>query len=460
MASAAPTPAPSSPPPSESLFSDIDGASVVDSLDAYTFVPPTDPAALNLVSWKLDVNARAEDGVEKRGFNAISTVLNHPTKKANPLRSSRKPLPPLTQQPPALPKPPPSGHYDAYLKAVTPLYDGLVAAQEPGRRAQSERNVPDLPPLDSVPDLFFETSFDLSNPSTWAAVIISAESTPRHTQDALSSHLDTLEAHLVHEITLRSTSFFSALSNLQDLHSESSSCLSRISELQDSLKQVGQNQARTGLQVIDAQEQLRVLRDTEQGVRSMSELEELVKVTKGLVEAGDWSGALGCVQDVVRWWGRHTLEASQTDDQPGPSRRPLPLTSLPSLSSLPSDLASVVTAIATQLEAALHDRLLGIMSGADTEGAFDEEGFRRETQPIIVGLARCGKMDGVEDVWRDVTTMSIRDGSRKVSKSCCAFQSLFSSTCQYRLPMMKRQMGSLQKQEGESGERRARIQLM
>jgi hypothetical protein len=32
-----------------------------------------DHTTLNLVSWKLDVNARAEDGVEKRGFNGKST---------------------------------------------------------------------------------------------------------------------------------------------------------------------------------------------------------------------------------------------------------------------------------------------------------------------------------------------------------------------------------------------------
>ena len=70
--STAATPAPSSPPPSESFFSDIDGTapSVVETNGDFTYEHASvDPSTLNLVSWKLDVNARAEDGISKRGFN-------------------------------------------------------------------------------------------------------------------------------------------------------------------------------------------------------------------------------------------------------------------------------------------------------------------------------------------------------------------------------------------------------
>lgn len=73
--SLATTPAPSSPPPpSESYLSDIDGAgqSLLDGGTteyAYDAGTASGGSSLNLVSWKLDVNARDEDGVEKRGFN-------------------------------------------------------------------------------------------------------------------------------------------------------------------------------------------------------------------------------------------------------------------------------------------------------------------------------------------------------------------------------------------------------
>lgn len=281
-------------------------------------------------------------------FAAISTVLNHPTRKANPLRSSRKPLPPIAQPPPALPKPPPPTQYDSYLNAITPLYEVFSHAQSSAQGAgeYESGSIPSavkssLPPLDSIPEMFFDPKFNLANPLTWTDVvgIPSGSSSPVDPaiQDSLSSHLDTIERHLIHEITLRSTSFFSALSNLQDLHSESSKCLSRISSLQSSLKDVGVKQARKGLEIIDAQERLRGLRITEGGIRRIAELEELVRFGRSLIDEGDWMGGLGYLEDIVRWWDRYRIPAGTLDS----TNETLPLSTLPALSILP-DRKSVV----------------------------------------------------------------------------------------------------------------------
>ncbi|KAK4689929.1 vacuolar protein sorting-associated protein 54, partial [Tremellales sp. Uapishka_1] len=401
--SSRPTPAPSSPRPSESFMSELDGtASVLDhSAVDFAWDGKADTGSLNLVSWKLDVNARAEDGVEKRGFNAISTVLNHPTKKANPLRSSRIPLPPIAQPLPTLPKPPPPAYYDAYLKSITPLYDVFLASQAPVASdfvsRPPETANPDLPSLEGIPEAFFDPAFDLSDPTTWAEVVNGPSA---HVKDAVSNHLDNLERHLIHEITLRSTSFFSALSNLQDLHSESASCLARISDLQTSLQQVGTQQARKGLQVIDAQEQLRILRVTERGNRTVGELDELIRMTKGLVRDGDWAVALGCLEDVKKWWEANGLDEDEH----------LPLSTLPALSQLPESISSFTTTIATQLESALSSLLLSVLASSDP---FDPHRFNGAAQPILAGLKRCGQVDGVKEVWRAVVTTSIREGSRQ-----------------------------------------------
>jgi hypothetical protein len=76
LQSSAATPALSaSTPPSESFQSDIDGASLLDGgTTEYGFDSGRlgEGSGLNLVSWKLDVNAHSEDGVEKRGFNGVS----------------------------------------------------------------------------------------------------------------------------------------------------------------------------------------------------------------------------------------------------------------------------------------------------------------------------------------------------------------------------------------------------
>ena len=70
--SSAGTPAPSSPPASESYLSELDGTapSVLDTSGDFAWDDAkVESKTLNLVSWKLDVNARAGDGVDKRGFN-------------------------------------------------------------------------------------------------------------------------------------------------------------------------------------------------------------------------------------------------------------------------------------------------------------------------------------------------------------------------------------------------------
>lgn len=432
LPSSAPTPAPSSPPPpSESFMSDIDGAASLwdGGTTEYAFDASKagDGSSLNLVSWKLDVHAG--DG-DKRGFNgrssltdsvtlttadasAISTVLNHPTKKANPLRGSRKPLPPIAN-PPALPKPPPASHYDSYLKSVTPLYESFVNAQASSSSAPNggidhaeQIRRADLPNLDEVPQMLFDSSFDLSSPTTWSSILDS--------QDELSSHLDTLESHLLHEIGLRSTSFFSALSNLQDLHAESASCLRHITDLQGSLKEIGEKQARKGLDIIDRQEELHTLRGVETGVTELGEVREGLAVAQNLIDGGDWVGGLGCLDDVVKWWTRHSASTSTEDIDTSQ----LPLATLSVLDSAPTQFSTLTTLIAEQLESALSALLSSILTRVGDSESFDEDRFTSSVQPMLSGLIRCGKSDAFEAIWREAVTTSVREGSRKVRSLRC-----------------------------------------
>ena len=371
------------------------------------------------------------------------------------MRSSRKPLPPLAQPPLQLPKPPPASHYDGYLKSIAPLYDTFRHSEASPVAGPSSITLDsdagisqagtDLPALSNVPDVFFDSNFNLANPSTWAAIADgpgtedSAGSSNADTrlEDDLSTHLDVLERHLVHEITLRSTAFFSALSNLQDLHSESSSCLSRISSLQTSLQDIGSKQAKKGLNIIEQHEQLKVLRRTDAGVRQVVDLEDLMRIARDLVDAGDWSGGLGCLQDVVRWWESHRLKEEDTEsvkEKEGPSSvsantasaQPLPLSTLPALASLPPQFSALTTSVAAQLQSSLNALLLSVLSHADTSN-FDAESFGHSVRPMLAGLTQCGKSDGLEEVWRDVLTTSIREGSRKVSAALCVFAEIMAA---------------------------------
>nr|XP_018264784.1 uncharacterized protein I303_02963 [Kwoniella dejecticola CBS 10117]OBR86942.1 hypothetical protein I303_02963 [Kwoniella dejecticola CBS 10117] len=435
----APTPVPSSPPaPSESFMSDLDGTapSILETSfgslgDPSYDIAKVDGGALNLVSWKLDVNARTEDGVEKRGFNAISTVLNHPTKKANPLRSTRKPLPPLSFAPPAIPKPPPASHYDGYLQTITPLYDNFVSLSQLQSLNASSSSSDELPSLETIPPMFFEKDFSLSNPSTWAELIAPSGSASSASvsslaldssgneglQDTLSSHLDLLERHLVVEISKRTNSFFGALTNLQELNTESSTCLNRIDELKGSLKDINEKQSKKGLAVINKQNELHTLKITQRNLEHLKELDELSVVLKRLVGEGDWSNALSYLEEIVKWYNKYNTSLIPTvpdGGEPSPSSN-LPLSTLPALSPLPTTLDSYLDAISIQLEAALSS-FLGTTLSNESAG-FDPAAFASTAEPILVGLVRCGKVELVDNVWRDSVTVCIREGSRNVTQS-------------------------------------------
>lgn len=351
---------------------------------------------------------------------AISAVLAHPTKKANPLRASRKPLPPVAQPPPLLPKPYAPSYYDGYLKSIAPLYEQFVQSQAAATASagdidlQQRKSADDLPSLDNIPATFFDTNFDLANPTTWndlmSSVPESGKNQDDELQDVLSTHLDNLERHLVHEITLRSSSFFSALSNLQDLNAESTSCLTRIADLKSSLKDVGSKQARKGLEIIDAQARLKDLRTTESGVKRMAELDEILRVARGLADGGDWSGSLDCVEDVVRWW-----ERNDKDGKDGVEEKALALNTLPALANLPTSIAVLTTNIASQLESVLSSVLQSLLSESDHGKPFDPLEVRTRIGAMLSGLMRCGKGDSLVSIWRNAVTTAIREGLRQVS---------------------------------------------
>ncbi|WWC87960.1 uncharacterized protein L201_002862 [Kwoniella dendrophila CBS 6074] len=440
------TPVPSSPRPSESVFSDLDGTAP--SILGTTYGEPSydlgkvEGGALNYVSWKLDVNARNEDGVEKRGFNAISTVLNHPTKKANPLRSTRKPLPPLNSTSTVIPKPPPPTHYDSYLQSITPLYDSFITSQAQSSSSSSttkvkspilgefdskqsedtiNRTSSDLPSLDQIPSMFFDKDFDLSNPSIWSELINSSSTSDNkndndniQTQDDLSGYLDLLERHLIYEISQRSDSFFSALTNLQELNSESNDCLSKISNLKQSLNEINEKQSRKGLSLISSYNNLHTLKLTEKNLNNLKDLEELLNVIKNLVEQNDYQGSLSYSDDLVKWWNKFNItlnEGKEEDDENSTGTSNLPLSTLPALSSLPSILNDLTKTISTQLESALSSFLITTLS-KESNDSLDNPSFSSAVEPILVGLVRCGQVNLVESVWRDAVIIAVREGSR------------------------------------------------
>ncbi|CAE6436349.1 unnamed protein product [Rhizoctonia solani] len=304
-----------------------------------------------------------------QGFNAISTVLNNPKTRPNPLKSSKAPQPPVNS--PDL-KRIRRKDFDPYLKAIGPAWqqfernkiddssstttfgasslplsptsDGHNGIPSSGHSVFSDPSSSDtgprstLPPLSGVPSIYFNPSFDLSDPRTFAAVTEQdTGATHRRTlsspadislnhilQEKLSHYMDIVEQHLVQEIAIRSVPFFAALSNLQDLQTEGAACLSRIARLKAQLQDVDNCQARRGLEVVRLQSKRDNIQQLQRAVKDIREVGETVGMAKRLADEGDHFAALGLTETVQSLLGRkESVELPNATDATIASRTPL-----------------------------------------------------------------------------------------------------------------------------------------
>ncbi|GAA5978254.1 hypothetical protein JCM10908_004288 [Rhodotorula pacifica] len=295
----------------------------------------------------------------------------------------------------------PKTDFDAYLAEIREEYDrwqheARIAAAEAdaeaseiqngssraGGRSRGTTHDEVLPPLDDIPRIFFDTTFNLSNPRTFdlvteriqltptaspnlsklsAAFDAAPTSEPSRTsfdhvpglgpetlqdlaadqilQDKLSHYTAVIESHLVREIGLRSSSFFAALSNLQSLHQQGEDALGKIAELQGTLSTerggVGST-AKHGLQILQAQARRRGLERIEESVRAVDEIWTAVEGVKELVENGEWDGALEVSEQIEGAYYASSVASSSTSRAVNGDHRP----SLPHPASSSGSLAS------------------------------------------------------------------------------------------------------------------------
>ncbi|KAG0356698.1 hypothetical protein BG005_004346 [Podila minutissima] len=301
------------------------------------------------------------------GFNAISGVLNNPTKRPS---ASAKPT--KTDIPPVAPTPirkVKASEFDSYIKHITPVferYQNNRAGSKPAEgapmhsprspfgpsfeslahlqpevpsltqtlnmdRTESARNpysVPDLPELDepvpmkpampdtpalsTVPAIFFTPDFNFENPRTFDLVCEQTGPNAANKgnttsivnnsilQEKLSHYLDTVEIHLMTEISRRSTSFFEALSNLQALHSQTLECVSQIHVLRAQLARIDHTQSKQGLEVVRLKRRRRNLGLLHNGIRMVKEIRSTQPMIQVLLGNGNYFGALDLIDGAQR----------------------------------------------------------------------------------------------------------------------------------------------------------------
>jgi vacuolar protein sorting-associated protein 54 len=425
---------------------------------------------------------------------AISTVLNNPHKRqAPPKAHSHLPAIPPADLPRVRRK-----DFDPYLKGVTSEWERFQKSVQLGREGVASLEDPspgpsmsavpptpmpmtpmtprtprpptgkELPPLRGVPEVFFDPSFNLGNARTFKLVISSEDdedvdpsalSYSLPLLEKLSHHADTIEQHLVREISLRSTSFFAALGNLNDLQTESEHCLDRIAQLRGLLKDVDENSAKKGLEVVKREVKMRNIGKVKEGVKMLGGVVDMTGVAKGLVNTGQWSQALEVLDQMETLWaagrtgeadipkgvtspsttslssgfaisdGQAALsplssipESPLSLVQPSPPQPQLPISSLHAFSALPSHLQaltidisqSLTTELVVCLRANLVERIDTDISDATAQSRLSM-GLRDRLRPLLHGLTRTKGMRAAVDPWREAVLVLVKEAVASVS---------------------------------------------
>jgi vacuolar protein sorting-associated protein 54 len=228
-----------------------------------------------------------------------------------------------------------------------------------------------LPPLSTVPQVFFAEDFDLGNPYTfdlvterYKAASTNASGTRNGSavtnydvalnqmlQEKLSYYSDVVEQHLILEISARSSSFFAALENLKDLEAESRTCLSKVEELQREMDARDEGIAKTGLEVVRAQAKRREIVERQVAVGVIHQLCEKRDLCQLLVQNNEWNEALDVMQDLdSHIKGTTKLLPRTADSGTLPAHVDLDIASISSVQALAPQIKEMQTNIATQLE--------------------------------------------------------------------------------------------------------------
>ncbi|QPG96836.1 hypothetical protein C2857_005351 [Epichloe festucae Fl1] len=203
-------------------------------------------------------------------------------------------------------------HRRGSTSSITSL--GSIEAPSPLRRSSSGlmRKAAQGPaPLSTIPTVYYDENFHLENPRTFDVVSERSEvirspssgkdtsSAPRKAlatnailQEKLSWYMDTIEVHLINSISTASTTFFTALGSLKELHSEAAESVERIIGLREELAALDEEVATNGLLIAQKRRRQENLRQLNDAVSQLRHVVEGIANCESLVDAGEVDEAL------------------------------------------------------------------------------------------------------------------------------------------------------------------------
>ncbi|WFC95349.1 hypothetical protein MBRA1_001996 [Malassezia brasiliensis] len=245
-------------------------------------------------------------------------MLNHPRRRPNPIDPSASKFPPIGPASHALSElaAPDTAVLETYLSRYSTLFERYERERLHVERADApadERAARRLPPLSTVPQVFFGAEFDLNKQYTFDLVterykqstalgMDGVESSygvvlNQMLQEKLSYYSDVIEQHLVVEIGARSASFFDALETLQQLSKDTAACIAQIDALHAHLASVGE-QVASGLRLAALQAEREQLAKQAEMLDDVARLLERRDLLLLLVQHGELENALAVLDEL------------------------------------------------------------------------------------------------------------------------------------------------------------------
>ncbi|KAF7554217.1 hypothetical protein G7Z17_g3084 [Cylindrodendrum hubeiense] len=227
---------------------------------------------------------------------------------------------------------------DAFLRPGRPTRKSSTASlsslnsnegSSPVRRPSASfarRSMQGPPPLSTIPTVYFDEEFHLENPRTFDVVsersevirpansengekgaINGSASAPRKAlatnailQEKLSWYMDTIEVHLINSISTASTTFFTALGSLKELHSEAAESVQRIKALRKELEALDEEIATKGLEIVHKRRRRENLKQLNDAVLQLRQIADGVMGCEALVDQGEVDKALSSIDSLEK----------------------------------------------------------------------------------------------------------------------------------------------------------------
>ncbi|EXF77171.1 hypothetical protein CFIO01_13646 [Colletotrichum fioriniae PJ7] len=244
----------------------------------------------------------------------------------------------------------PAGRQPTRRKSSIASITSISSLEGPGllRRSSSgysRKGAHGPPPLSTIPNVYFDDDFHLENPRTFDVVSERSEVVPPAPgsvdsksdgngnivaprkalatnailQEKLSWYMDTIEVHLINSISTASTTFFTALGSLRELHSEAAESVDRIKALRKELEALDEEIATKGLNIVQKRRRRENVQALNDAVLQLKHIVEGVASCEALVDAGEVDKALSNIDTL------ELLIAGEHDDSPEAEPPILPL---------------------------------------------------------------------------------------------------------------------------------------